>query len=95
MVSLLDVLTYLHSHNPSSDAQSCNTGKDGLTCDILSRCVTTCRNCAAATLLDLTKIVQQVPASRKGGLVSLLVPYVLVEIDERRLNGSHGFYGDV
>jgi hypothetical protein len=46
-------------------------------------------------ILDLTKIVRQIPASGNGGLVCLLVPYVLVEIDERRLNSPDSFNGDV
>ena len=42
-------------------------------------------------VLDLSQIVRQIPGPGKRGLIRLFIPYVLVEINERGLTGSHEF----
>jgi hypothetical protein len=42
-------------------------------------------------VLDLSQIVRQIPGPGKRSLIRLLIPYILVEINERGLTSSHEF----
>lgn len=46
-------------------------------------------------VLDLTKIIGQIPTPSERRLVCLIIPNGLVEVDERSLNGPHYLNGDV
>jgi hypothetical protein len=46
-------------------------------------------------VLDLAKIVCEVPAASEGGLAQLLVPYLRIKVDERGLAGAHELDGNV